>query len=417
MRKESKVLEYQEKVTSTFLKTVSAYANYGTGEIVFGISDSGRIIGVSNIEKTCIDIENRINDNLDPVPEYTLEVDDHTLVITLRVSEGFNKPYFYKSKAYRRNDTSTVAVDSFELKRLILEGQNRGFEELPSSDQNLTFSILETKLKEKLNIETFSLDTLKTLELYQEGTGYNIAAQLLADTNACFGIDIARFGDSINIILDRETFEHISILDQYDKAVNMFQKYYQYDQIKGIQRETISLIPEEAFREAVANALVHRTWDTHAHITIGMFPEKIVITSLGGLPGDIRLEQYLNGGISVLRNRIIGNVFFRLNLIERFGTGIRRIREVYKNSRVKPIFEVSDTSIQVTLPLYQTQRNLTDDEETVYSKVLGRKVSSSKIAEESGFGKTKTVSILNKLVQKGYLQTEGTGRGTKYKID
>ena len=131
--RESKYLEYKESVTNTFLKTVSAYANYGSGEIVFGIADDGQIIGIDDPEKTCLDIENRINDSVDPVPEYTLSINGKTSVITLRVMEGIHKPYLYKAKAYRRNDSATIPVDRLELSRLVLEGQNMSFEELPAS--------------------------------------------------------------------------------------------------------------------------------------------------------------------------------------------------------------------------------------------------------------------------------------------
>ena len=97
--RESKSLEYKETITNTFLKTVSAYANFGTGKIVFGISDDGTVKGIDNLKQACLDIENRINDSLDPVPEYTLDINKRTSVITLIVFEGMKKPYLYKSKA------------------------------------------------------------------------------------------------------------------------------------------------------------------------------------------------------------------------------------------------------------------------------------------------------------------------------
>lgn len=132
--------------------------------------------------------------------------------------EGIHKPYLYKAKAYRRNDSSTVVTDR--------------------------------------------------LELYNDTNGYNIAGELLSDRNKYYGIDIVRFGESISIILDRETLDCRSL-----------------------------------------------------------FPDKIEITSPGGLPQGVTKDDFLKGGISILRNRIIASVFFRLHLIERFGTGIRRINE------------------------------------------------------------------------------------------
>jgi ATP-dependent DNA helicase RecG len=67
--RESKSLEFKEKMTSTFLKTVSAFANYGTGEVMFGVDDSGNTIGVPNVQEACLSIENKINDSLSPVPD------------------------------------------------------------------------------------------------------------------------------------------------------------------------------------------------------------------------------------------------------------------------------------------------------------------------------------------------------------
>ena len=413
--RESRFLEFKETVTNTFLKTVSAFANYGTGEILFGVADDGTAVGIPNAKAACLDIENRINDSIDPIPEYTLAIHEKTSVITLRVQEGLHKPYLYKAKAYRRNDTATIAADRLELARLILEGQNSSFEELPASDQDLSFEILKDKLIAELHIDSFSKDTLKTLELYREGSGFNKAGELLADRNQSCGIDMVRFGENISMILDRKTVEHVSILMQFDQALEMFRRYYEYEQIKGSARKKISLIPEEAFREALANALVHRTWDIDSHVNIAMFQDRLQITSPGGLPGSISEEEYLRGGISILRNPVIGNVFYRLHMIERFGTGIRRINDAYRNSVTKPVFTVGENTICIILPVLQEKSNLLPDEQKIYALLKNREMPSSAIEEATGFGKTRTLTILNKLVSEGYIVVSGKGRGTKYK--
>lgn len=415
--KESRILEFKESMTSSFLKTVSAYANYSTGEIIFGICDDGKVKGVENPDELCLDIENKINDNIVPVPFYSLEIDEKQSTVRLIVQEGLHKPYLYKAKAYRRNDTATIEADRLELSRLILEGENISFEELPTKQENLTFEILKEKLDERLHLQNFGRDTLITLDLFKEESGINNAGELLADKNSFCGIDIIRFGDSINIILDRAILEKQSILKDYDDAIEMFRKYYQYEQIKGAYRERIELVPEAAFREVVANALVHRTWDVNTHINISMFPDKIEIVSPGGLPKGMHEEEYYSGGISIPGNRIIANIFLRLQMIERFGTGVKRIREAYENSKIKPIFEIRDNSIKVVLPVISECNNLTVDEEKIYNIIKGRTVSSSVLSETTGFGKTKVVQILNKLETNGYIRKIGTGRGTKYIAD
>lgn len=107
--KETKTLEYKEKITNTFLKTVSAYANYETGVIKFGITDSDEVVGLTDPKVTCLNIENKINDSIDPRPNFELTIEAHN-VIALKVFEGLEKPYLYKGKAYKRNDTATIYV-------------------------------------------------------------------------------------------------------------------------------------------------------------------------------------------------------------------------------------------------------------------------------------------------------------------
>lgn len=415
--KENKSLEYKEKVTNTFLKTVSAYANFGDGEIQFGITDEGVVVGIENADSACLDIENRINDSISPVPDYEITVDSRTGVITLSVQEGRFKPYFYKSKAYKRNDTATIEVDRIELNRLIMEGENLSYDELTASDNTLQFSVLEEKMKSQLGISEVNSDILRTLGLLEPGGKYSNAGALLADKNSFCGIDCARFGDSIDIILDRETFDHRSILKQYDDAVSLYRKYYQYDEIKSIVRKTVEVIPEKAFREAVANALVHRAWDVNSHIRIAMFKDRIEIFSPGGLPKGITGEEYLNGQVSVLRNPIIGSVFYRLDIIESFGTGIQRMNAAYAGSKVKPRHEFSQNSIKVTLPIIPNGIDFTEDEMVIYNSINHNGNSSSEIARASGFGKNKTLNLLVNLIEKGYITKTGSGRGTKYKLN
>ena len=417
--KENRNLEYKEEITNTFLKTVSAFSNYDGGMILFGVNDSGEAVGLDDVTQKCLDIENRINDSISPQPDYTLSVIESGKVIALSVKPGSNTPYMYKSKAYKRNNTATIEVDSHEMRRLILKGENKEYEELPSDNQNLDFNFLGRELKDKTGIETFNTDVLKTLNLYSDSTGYNNAAAILSDQNRFPGIDIARFGETINIFLKRRTFEYQSILQSYYDSLDIYRDYYQYDEIDGTLRKTIETIPEEAFREAVANAIVHRVWDINAQIRISMFDDRIEIVSPGGLPDGISEKEYLEGRISVLRNPILANVFHRLDLIEKFGTGIKRIIQCYADSQSKPSFEISDNSIQVTLPLIKKHLDLTADEMKVYnllSRNINRSISEILSSTSLGFGKSKTTELLKKLEEKGIVAVEGKGRGTKYKI-
>ena len=414
--KETRQLEYKSDISNTFLKTVSAFANYDGGQIIFGIEDNGKVIGLSDPVKVCLDIENKINDSIRPQPQYELAIQDSDKTVILTVESGRNKPYTYRSKAYKRNDTATIEVDELELTRLILQGKNINYEDLPANRQDLSFTSLEKNVKQEIGIEVLNKDVLKSLNLYSDSEGYNHAAELLADENDFPGIDIARFGESISIILKRATFEHESVLDELEKAVTVYRDYYQYEEIHGMDRKKVETIPEEAFRETIANALIHRTWDVNAQIRVMMFDDHIEVSSPGGLPSGLSETEYLKGNVSILRNPILGNVFFRLHIVEILGTGIVRINEAYINSSKKPVFEVYENSISVVLPVI-SNLELTKDEAIVYgvlSKIMPKSI--SEILASVPFSKSKTTMLLKCLSEKKIVTTTGNGRGTKYKL-
>ena len=415
--RETRILEFKETITNTFLKTVSAFSNYDGGTILFGVDDDGNIKGLPDVKQACLDIENKINDSITPQPDYTLEIQNNDQTIKLTVKSGLQKPYLYKSKAYKRNDTATIEVDTLEFSRLVLDGKNIRFEELPCKDQELSFEILHRKLKETVRIEKFDKDTLKTLNLYDDVNGFNNAAGLLADKNHFPGIDIVKFGENISIIQKRSTFENISVLEVYEKAIEVFRDYYQYEVIQGADRKKMEKIPEAAFREAIANALIHRVWDVDSQIRVSMFDDRIDIVSPGGLPSGITEEEYLSGKLYVLRNRNLANVFYRLGFVEIFGTGSTRIKQLYAEALIKPDFEVSENAIKIVLPIFEKNADLTEDEIVVYkllSKTMLKPI--SEVAPYVPFGKSKTTKLLKEMCQKGVITVEGKGKGTKYII-
>ena len=158
--KESRFIEFKSEISNSFLKTVSAYSNIGTGIIKFGYNDDGTICGLNeDLNKVCLDLENK------------------------------------------RNDSSTIEMDILELHRIILEGKNLSFEQL-DVDEELEFNSFGEKVKSILNINLNS-DILKTFGLINDNGKFNKAALIVSDNNNISGVDIIKFGDNINQIMDR----------------------------------------------------------------------------------------------------------------------------------------------------------------------------------------------------------------------
>lgn len=257
-------------------------------------------------------------------------------------------------------------------------------------------------------------DVMRTLGLL-DGDTPTKAAAMLADENAFPGVDMARFGADRDTILDRETVKGVSVLTQFDRSMAFFERYCEYESIDGSTRVLVERNPKKAFREAVANALAHCTWDVDACVRISLSEDGAEVVSPGGLVPGMTKEAYLEGRFSLLRNPVLAESMFRAGLIEKFGTGVRRIRSAYEGTGSSPSFEAGDGYVSVRPPFVDRRCALTDEERSVLDAVPeNRLVSRSTVSEVTGYEKTKTVRRLNSLVAKGYLRQEGEGRGRRY---
>ena len=126
----------------------------------------------------------------------------------------------------------------------------------------------------------------------------------------------------------------------------------------------------------------------------------------------------MKGYISILRNPIISNIFYRLRIIEKFGTGVMRIKYEYRESFTKPIFEIDENSIRVTLPTIETTPSSLVNGEIKVFEILKKydKLSRKEIEELCNFNKSKTIRSINSLINKSIIKQVGKGRSTKYQL-
>jgi ATP-dependent DNA helicase RecG len=431
---EKKSVEYKLEYSKTILKTVCAFANFHDGIIVLGIRDDGTIIGINRIDEIKLNIENAINDTIIPKPYYEFEVRlvEELKLLVVKVYKGDYTPYTYQNKAYMRRDTSTVQVDAIMNQNLILAGRNLGFEDLISAEQKLTFNYFNHLMKKHLKITTLSDDLLKILGLI-EVNKYNNAAVLLSDENTLKSsvVQLVAFSDTtVNRIKDKATLDSCSLLQQFDECMSFYKKHINIGEIiESAYRKTVEDVPIIAYREAVANMLVHRDYSVVVEARIEIFSDRIEIISPGSLPIGLLSEEFIEGRISKARNKKIADVFLRLKIIEKLATGIRRIKEQYSEQDVKPKFLTSENAVVIILPFvnqsakehnnvaFVKENRLEGKQNEIYVIIkLKPMIKRVDIQSQINLEKSQTIELLNKLRESGKIIKVGNGPATGYKI-
>jgi ATP-dependent DNA helicase RecG len=417
---ENKEVEYKQEYSKTFLKTVSVFANYNDGLIIIGFTDEGKIVGVTNVNLLKEQIENAIYDAILPNPYFEIEEEiiDSKVILIIKVYKGENTPYTYKGKAYKRIQITTREVDLYEYNELVLSGRNLTYDEILITEKELDLDILKNRIKKVLGISKIDRNVLISLELFKNDK-YNIAAKLFSDNNNS-KISLIKYSNDFEIIKDRIDIENVSILTQFDKCIDFYYKHVnKQEQISGVFRKTIEEIPLVAYREAVANAICHRDYSKNVNVKIEIFDDRIEITSPGGLPIGISYDDFIDGRISIPRNRIVAEIFYRLKLIEKIATGIRRIKSNYKEYLVKPNFQITEYSVRVILPnvLYKKEIILTEREKSIIEFFKDKEFFTAKeVGEILNIQKTQTSKYLKDLISKGLLMKIGKSRNVRYKL-
>jgi len=431
---EAKNIEYKQEYSKTILKTVCAYANFHDGAIILGIKDDCTVVGVDKLNELRHNIENAINDSIVPSPYYEFEVkqEGQAKLLIIRVYKGDHTPYTINGKSYMRRDTSTIQTDMITHQNLILAGRNLGYEDLESPTKNLTFNYLESLMKKHVQITSLSDDMMRTLGLIHDEK-FNIAAALLSNENPLENsvVQLVAFSDvGVSRIKDRMTLKNESVLKQFDECMSFYRKHINTGEIiESAYRKTIEDVPFIAYREAVANMLVHRDYSVAVEARIEFYSNRIEIISPGGLPLGMLKEEYIDGKLSNPRNRKLADIFLRMKIIEKLATGIRRIKEQYLYQAVKPSFLVSENAIVVVLPyviesLNQDKSNkkentnlLVGKEKIIYDLIAAHpNIKRADIQNYIKLEKSQTIELINKLRDSGSIIKVGNGPSTGYKI-
>jgi ATP-dependent DNA helicase RecG len=305
------------------------------------------------------------------------------------------------------------------IQQLLYEREEGRYEEAKSSNQNLTFQYATGYFVNRKM--SFDDEQKFKLGLINEKNEYTNLALLMSD-QCEHSVQCAIFsGEGKNTFRTRKEFSG-SILRQLEGSYEYINLYNNTaEDSQGIDRTEEYDYPRVAIREALINALLHRDYNFSGSVLINMFTNRMEFVSIGGIAGGLTLSD-IKQGISQTRKKALGNVFYRLKLVDSYGTGIQRILECYRG-RVKPEFICEQATFMSVLPNVNlkpsdVKRKLTKEmitERQVLGLFEAKEMISRKDVEEllncSGFPARK---VLTSLIEKNKIQVVGNGRSTRY---
>ena len=428
---ESETLELKEIVVEDIKKEIIAFANSAGGTLYVGVADDGNIVGVENPDMVIQQISNMVRDSIKPditmFTRYAAKNVEGKQIVAVEIQRGTERPYYLAKKGLRpegvyvRQGTSSVPATSTAIRRMIKDTDGDSFEAMRSLEQNLTFQAAEKEFA--LRDLAFGVSQMKTLGILNTDGIYTNLGLLLSEQCA-HTVKAAVFeGTNQSIFRDRQEFTG-SLLQQMNEVYEYIDRRNQvhstFDKLRRIDTRDY---PEVAIREALLNSLVHRDYSFSASTLISVYDDRIEFTSIGGLPAGVSLDDIMLG-LSVCRNPKLANVFYRLELIEAYGTGMKKIMGAYENSNKKPVIETTDNAFKIILP------NLNEDvgslpvadagseaERQVLEFIKKNGAISRKETETAvNLKQTAAGRLLSKMIQKKLIVQIGQGKNTKYRL-
>ena len=435
MQYESERIEYKSQMIDDIYKEVIAFANTNGGVIYIGIDDKGKLIGIDNVDETYTRLTNGIRDAIAPdVTLFVRYILQNNKVIQIEVGEGSYKPYYLKSKGmkpngvYVRQGASSVQASPDQIRRMINDSDGDVFEEMRTATQELSFEEAERAFKRyKVDFSEEKYIALGLRNIHDDQ--YTNLAMILSD-QCQHTTKIAVFGDEANITFkDAKEFGG-SIFKQLDDS-------YAYLMLcnrtaatfKGLERVELSDYPEDALREALLNALVHRDYSYSGSIIINVNDSCIEFISLGGLLPGLSADD-IRSGISQPRNRKLAEIFHRLRLIESYGTGIRKIYALYKDCALQPRIEVTTNTFKLVLPNMNVSGAVSESMPETTEKVPGvitpqmktvidylaeyGEMTDEDLQELLNIKKTRAYLLARQMNENGLIDIIGRGAAKKY---
>lgn len=429
---ETEQIEFKEIFVPEVKKEVVAFANSDGGTVYIGIRDDGQFVGLENSDFVMQQISNAIRDGISPditlFTQLSFVNEDEKAAVKIEVTRGTKRPYYLRDKGmkpsgvYVRQGTASVPASEDAIRRMIKETDGDSFENNRSLIQELSFTYLKKEFASR-KID-FGAVQQKNIEIMTSDGIYTNLGLLLSD-QCKHSVKLAVFQGTDKLIFkDRKEFSG-SLLKQLEDTYSAIDFYNETKAtFQGLIRNDERDYPTEAIRETLLNAIVHRDYSFSGSTFVNIYADKIEFISLGGLVSGLSLEAVMLGA-SQPRNEKLAALFYRMRLIEAYGTGIGKIMSSYSKSAKKPVFENVDGAFRVVLPNHNYEAvsvaeniSATQPAYQLIEAYLSKYKSASRKELETllNLGTTRTSTLLKEMMELGTIVKIGSGKLTRYSL-
>lgn len=424
-------VEFKKQFTKDTIRTIIAFANTNGGKLYIGIDDSSRAVGLENPDTELLMLTNSIRDSVKPdVTLFTsskIETVDDKQIIVIEVQKGTASPYYLSEKGIRpsgvyvRQGASSVPATDAAILKMIKDSDGDNYEERRSLNQDLEFKTLKNAFDDaNILLEEAQMKTIQIIG--DDGLYTNLG--LLLSEQCQHTIKIAVFeGTTKELFKDRYEFSG-SVISQMRDSYAFLDRYNRtQSEINGLIRTDKRDYPEVAIRETLLNSIVHKDYAFSGSTLISVFDDRIEFVTIGGLVRGMSKDDILLG-VSILRNKNLANIFYRLKWIEAYGTGIQKIIESYAKFSIKPRIDISSNAFKIVLPNTSISEkenvmkiSLNESEEKIVMILERRERIKRKDVEiELSISQPMAVKLLKSLLDKEVIIRKGQGKNVYYML-
>ena len=345
--KECQNVEFKTSWNDKYLEWICGFANAQGAVMYFGVNDDHEVVGLKNTKKLLEDIPNKIVNYMGLVVDVNLNEQDGLEYIEV-VIEPSNVPISYRGKYYYRSGSTMQELNGPALQQFVLKKMGRSWDDITNdytTIDDLDRSAIDYFLRkgyengritnEELNLPIEML--LQNLDLInEEGKLKNAALLLFAKRPqryfASVKFQIGRFGVDEADLMFQDVIEG-NIIQMADRVIDMLKAKYLTMPItfKGMNRIEKLEVPEEALREILYNAIIHKDY-AGAHIQMHVWSDHVEVWNEGELPVGFTPDTLFEQHSSRPRNRNIANAFFKAGFIDAWGRGYKKIREGFESA-------------------------------------------------------------------------------------